>query len=341
MTIPPGSMSSRRAVLAGLAAAPFGAAFGLARGADAATPAPAPMPLALTMATGAPGGGLAAVAPRLGGLAARVGRLAIAYRASGGSVANILLVERRSVQLAIAGLPVMTQAWNGAGAWTQGIALRDFRALFPLFGMSLQVVTRPGSSVSSAATLSGRRIGVGPQGSAGPVVVPRLLAAAGATPRLLVMGGYADQLAALRAGRLDACAFFGATPLPAIEADAAQESPSLRRIGFDPAAIARMRRAVAGLGTVTLPDEMGPAGRIVTVGSVAVALCHAGMPNALGAHLTELAMTHRADLLGALPDAMPAPDAWLGSDVAIGIQPGAAAVLRQHGFGVPARMVQG
>lgn len=357
----PARPNGRRRILAGLAAAPLSALLApaaLARSAQAPS-AEAPsqharssqaglarMPLALTMATGAPGGGLALVAPRLGALAGRAERLAIAYRASGGSVANILLIERRRAQLAIASLPVMAQAWSGDAGWTLGIALRDFRAMFPLFATSLQVFTLPGSAIADAASLSGKRIGVGPAGSAGPALVPRLLAAAGTTPLLLVTGGYRDQLADLRAGRLDACAFFGASPLPAIAAPTSRRSPALRRIGFDAAAVRRMRRAVPGLAErplpdISLPGGTGPAGNAATVASVAVALCHAGMPDPLAAKLTEAAMLHRAELLDGLPQATPAPSAWLDGEVAIGIQPGAASVLRRHGFGVPGRLVRG
>lgn len=360
---------SRRRFLAGLAAAPLGVlagVSGLARSAPTESghlTGFAHMPQALTMATGAPGGGLALVAPRLGALAGRAGRLAIAYRASGGSIANILLIERRSAQLAIATLPVMAQAWTGDAAWTLGTALRDFRALFPLFATSLQVVIRQGGAIADAASLSGQRIGVGPAGSAGPALVPRLLAAAGIAPRLLVTGFYRDQLAHLRAGQLDACAFFGATPMPAIAAATAGTRPALRCIGFEAASIGRMRRAVPGLTAQSLPDaslfaanllsgspsnasptgaaESPPGIGSATVASVAVAFCHADMPDALAAKLTETAMLHRAELLEGLPHAARATSDWLDGEIPIGVQPGAAAVLRRYGFGVPARLVRG
>ncbi|WP_048857826.1 TAXI family TRAP transporter solute-binding subunit, partial [Acidiphilium multivorum] len=224
----------RRAVLGAMAGAPLAAR-------AASLPV---MPVAITMGTGQPGGGFSVYGQAWGQLAQKAARISVSYRASGGSAANILLVEQHAAQLGLAVLAVAEQAWMGQGAWTSGVKLQGFRALFPVFGASLQIFAPARSGLRRLRDLDGKRIGVGPAGGAGAVLAAAALTAAGVRPQLAIDGLYHEQIELLQKGRIDACAFFGVTPLPAVRAAAASGGYNL--IGFERGEIAAARRALPG-----------------------------------------------------------------------------------------------
>ncbi len=313
-----------------------GAAMGLAR----ANPTLPLMPAALTMATGEPGGGFALFGPAWGIAAQKGTRIAVSYRASGGSAANILLVQQGAAQLGMTALAVAAQAWNGHTAWTGNVPLRGFRALCPIFETTLQIFAPIGGAVQRLADLAGARIGIGPAGGAGAVLIPAMLAAAGVSPRIAITGLYAEQVDLLRKGQLDACAFFGMTPLPAIRAAAARGSFTM--VGFTRKEQATMGRIVPGLMPAVLPATSlpGQSAPVATIGSGAIAICQADLPDALAGRLTDAALTHRAALIGTLPGVTLPNGAWIDGNIPIEIHPGAAAALRRHGLEAPARLIR-
>lgn len=323
----------RRAVLGSMGALPVA----LARAGNAGL-----VPTALTMATGEPGGGFAVYGQAWGLAAQTETRIAVSYRASGGSASNVLLVERGAAQLGMSVLAVASQAWTGGGNWTSGVKLRGFRALFPIFDSSLQIFAPAGSGISRLADLSGKRVGVGPAGGSGAVLASLVFAATRVSPGVNVAGLYHEQIELLRRGDLDACAFFGVTPLPAIREAARHGGFNL--IGFDEDERRAARKAIAGLRDAVVPRSALPAlsAAVATVGSSAIAIGRADLPDPLAHAVTEAALSRRTALLRTLPGSRPAPiDAgWVGRGVSVAVHPGAAAALRQHGLDVPADMVR-
>ncbi len=189
-------------------------------------------PTALVMATGRPGGAYTLYGPAWGALAQQACGVAIAYMASGGAAADILLIEQGAAQLGMTTVTVANQARSGTGAWTAGARLSAFRALFPIFPSVLQIVALDRSGITSLATLAGRRIGVGPDGGSGSVAIPALLRNLGAAPAACLTGNIEPQVKQMLSGELDACAFIGAPPIAAIQA--AAQRHRLAVIGFTP-----------------------------------------------------------------------------------------------------------
>lgn len=328
----------RRAVL--------GAALGIPVVGVAKATLPRLMPGALTMATGEPGGGFAVYGPAWGAAAQQEARIAVSYRVSGGSAANVLLIEQGQAQLGMTTLAIAGQGWTGGGRWTGGVKLQEFRALFPIFGTSLQIFAPARGAMRHLADLSDRRIGVGPAGSAGAILVGELLAATGIRPRVELTGLYAEQIALMRKGRIDACAFLGVTPLPDISAAADRDGFNL--IGLTPAEAETMSSAVPGLRPTVISRHSLPAlsAAVATIGSGAIAIGRADLPDALVAAVTDAALTRRKALLRALPATESAhvdwaAAGWIDDTSQVQIHPGAASVLRRHGLVVPASLVRG
>ncbi|HEX7389201.1 MAG TPA: TAXI family TRAP transporter solute-binding subunit [Acidiphilium sp.] len=328
----------RRTAL-GLIAGAAAAGFAPIRSARA-NPALPVMPAALIMATGEPGSGFARFGPAWGMIAQKHDPVTVSYRASGGSAANILLAEQNAAQLGMTTLAVATQAWNGRANWTGDVPLRGFRALFPIFETTLQIFAPVSSRIARLADLAGARIGIGPAGGTGAVLVPSLLAAAGAPPHLAIAGLFTEQADLLRKKQLDACAFFGITPLPAIAAIARQGGFTM--IGFTRAEQAAMQRFMPGLVPAVIPVSSLPhqSAPVATIGSGAIAICRADLPGPLAGRLTDAALAHRTVLRRAVPGTALFRGSWVEGDVPVAIHPGAVDALRRHGLATPARLIQ-
>ncbi|MCW8307535.1 TAXI family TRAP transporter solute-binding subunit [Acidiphilium sp. PA] len=297
--------------------------------------------MALTMATGEPGGGFALYGPAWGQSASATAPVTLSYRASGGSAANILLVEQGAAQLGLTTLAVADQAWLGNASWTGRVTLRGFRALFPIFPASWQVIALLEGPVKRLADLTGRPIGVGPAGGASAVLTPALLAAAHITPNLAITGLYTEQIELLLRRKLDACAFFGPTPLPALR-DAAGKGGFIL-LGVTKAQQTAMAR-LPGMGRTIIPHASLPhqTAAVSTIGSDAIAIGRADLPDQLVAQLTEAALSDQGAMraTGLPPDAMTIKNGWIDASSPVLIHPGAAMALRRHGFAAPARLVR-
>jgi TRAP transporter TAXI family solute receptor len=299
--------------------------------ADAGVP-PSGMPrMALTMATGEPGGGFALYGPSWGQVASMAAPITVSYRASGGSAANILLLEQGAAQLGLTTLAVADQAWLGNAAWTGLVRLHGFRALFPVYPASWQVVSLLDGPVRRLTDLAGKRIGVGPAGGSSSVLTPALLGAVGIAPHLTIAGLYTEQIDLLLKRQLDACAFFGVTPLPVLRRNAARGG--LMLLGVTPAQQAAMAQ-LNGISGMVIPRASLPhlTASVATVGSGSIAIGRADLPNRLVGQLTEAALNGNPSLLKAA-----ITQGWIDSKSPIAIHPGAIDALRQHGFDVTAR----
>ena len=330
---------TRRGLLASALAMPILPA---QRAGATATQAAAPRwPTALLMATGRPGGAYAIYGPAWGNLAQQSSGVAIAYVASGGSATDILLIEQNAAQLGMTSVTVADQARTGTGAWTAGVKFASFRALFPMFPSILQIVTKPGSAIKSLSDLAGRSIGIGPDGGSGAAAMPGMLANLGIAPAHCVTGDYLPQMTAMLAGRLDACAFIGAPPLPAIEQAAQQHA--LGFIGFSPEQTAQVMKTAPGMTGMTLQANtfQNQTTPIPSVGTANFAIGAASLPDSLVTALTLAALRNREQLAALVPAVESTPLPKMIGQGNMSFHPGAATALRSFGMDVPARFIEG
>lgn len=254
--------------------------FGVAMSAMAAH-ADTAWPNALVMGTGRPGGDYMIYGPAWGRLIQRQTGIGVAYRASGGAEANILLIDESAAQLGLTTAVIAHEARLGSGAWTAGACFSSFRALFPMFPSILQIVSPRDSGITTLAALASQSIGAGPLGGNGAAILPALFGSVGIIPGRIVTGDYNNQIDDMLAGKLAACAFIGAPPVPAIAAIAMGRKLSL--IGFSPAEAEQVANMLPGITPMPLDADVFP-GQTVTVASVGtsnIAIARADLPDAL------------------------------------------------------------
>ncbi|HQT46265.1 MAG: hypothetical protein B7X08_06265 [Acidocella sp. 20-63-7] len=295
---------------------------------------------ALILGTGKAGGDYVLYGTEWAKLARASSGVEIALRASGGAAANILLIEQGAAQLGMTTLVIAEEARKGTGNWTAGVKLQEFRALFPAFPSILQIISPRSSGIATLAGLAGQVVGIGPADKNGTAAMSALFSSVGVLPAQALSGGYVDQVHAMLAGKIAACAFIGAPPLRSIVHVAMRHKFSL--IGFSEAEAAQVARTSPGMTPMVLQAGTfpGQTTAVASVGTENFAIGAASLSDALAGKLTLAALRNQPALAALVRAAGAKPDSGPIVRAGIPFHPGAARVLRDHGLWIPDRDVR-
>ena len=327
----------RRVILAGAGlASPV--LFGLRLA--AAQPRKAAWPRALTMGTAAPGGTYALYGPAWGQLAQEATGVNISYRTTQGPNQNIVLVQRREVELGMVTMGVALQAWNGQGEWTQGNRFRDIRAIFPMYDTPFHGIALKSSGITSHAQLAGKNVGIGPRGGTPGTYYPLMLNHLGYRPAALRFGSAADMAGQLQDRLLDAFVFASGVPVPAFAEIEVQAD--VNYLDFTAAEIENLTRQFPELAAGTLP--MGTYRKqerpLNIVGMYNFAIVHRSMPEDLVYEMTKAVLGQNARLRQAIAAASETlAENWTKNSF-LPFHPGAARYLREVGQRVPDNLIE-
>lgn len=326
----------RRHILAGAA---FGlTTAGLLRGAQA-QPRNASWPRALNMGTAAPGGTYALYGPAWGQLVQEATGVNISYRTTQGPNQNIILVQRREVEIGMATMGVALQAWNGQGDWTQGNRFRDIRALFPMYDTPFHGIALKRSGITQMSQLAGKNIGVGPRGGTPGTYFPQIMNTLGYRPGAVRFGSGADMSGQLQDGLLDAFLFASGVPVPAFSE--AETQSEVNFLDFTAAEVTKLTQAFPELAAGTLPaSTYRTAGReLRVVGMYNFAIGHKSLPEDLAYEIVKAVLGQNARLKQAIAAGAETLAANAGKNSFLPYHPGAARYLREAGQTIPDNLV--
>jgi len=327
----------RRVILAGAGlAAPV--LFGLRPA--AAQPRNASWPRALTMGTAAPGGTYALYGPAWGQMAQEATGVNISYRTTQGPNQNIVLVQRREIEMGMVTMGVALQAWNGQGEWTQGNRFRDIRAMFPMYDTPFHGIALKSSGITNHAQLAGKNIGIGPRGGTPGTYYPLMLNHLGYRPAALRFGSASAIAGQLQDRLLDAFVFASGVPVPAFAEIEVQAD--VNYLDFTAAEIENLTRQFPELAAGTLP--MGTYRKqerpLNIVGMYNFAIVHRSMPDDLVYEMTKAVLGQNARLRQAIAAASETlAENWTKNSF-LPFHPGAARYLREVGQRVPDNLIE-
>lgn len=326
----------RRTILLGSVAAPAL----LGQQPAAAQPRNPAWPRALTMGTAAPGGTYALYGPAWGQLAQEATGVNISYRTTQGPNQNIVLVQRREVELGMVTMGVALQAWNGQGDWTQGNRFRDIRAIFPMYDTPFHGIALRASGITTHAQLAGRNVGVGPRGGTPGTYYPLILNHLGARPSAIRYGSASDMAGQLQDRLLDAFVFASGVPVPAFSEIEVQADVNF--LDFTEAEQRRLTQQFPELAAGTLPvgtyrKQDRPLG---IVGMFNFAIVHRSLPDDLVYEITKAVLGQHARLRQAIAAASETlAENWTKNSF-LPFHPGAARYLREVGQQVPDTLIE-
>ncbi|MFM2148231.1 MAG: hypothetical protein RLZZ187_537 [Pseudomonadota bacterium] len=306
----------------------------------AAQPRNAAWPRALTMGTAAPGGTYALYGPAWGQLAQEATGVNISYRTTQGPNQNIVLVQRREVELGMVTMGVALQAWNGQGDWTQGQRFRDIRALFPMYDTPFHGIALKSSGITTHAQLAGKNVGVGPRGGTPGTYYPLMLNHLGARPSAIRYGSASDIAGQLQDRLLDAFVFASGVPVPAFAEIEVQAD--VNYLDFTEVEQRSLTQQFPELAAGTLP--MGTYRKqerpLRIVGMYNFAIAHRSLPDDLAYEITKSVLGQNPRLRQAIAAASETlAENWTKNSF-LPFHPGAARYLREVGQRVPDNLVE-
>ncbi len=237
-------------------------------------------PERVTIGTASAGGTYYAYGDGLARLLTRKLDVPFIMRPTEGPAENLKLLESGEIELAFVTLGVAQQGWSGIGDWTQGKQFRSARALFPMYDTPFQFVVMSDSNIQTVAGLSGRQIGIGPQGGTSGIYTPLVFKAL-KTGASFATGSWTEQAALLSARKLDAMVVAAGVPVP--EVSALEAKGNVRYLTLAPGEITAVRLALPELSSSSIAAGTYPSLRrhYRTVGVYNFAVARADLPDDL------------------------------------------------------------
>lgn len=259
-------------------------------------------PASLTLATASPGGTYHAYGSGLAKMLTRVLGLLVVERTTQGPTENIQLIETGEAQIGFVTMGAALQGWNGTGDWTNGKTYRAMRAIFPMYDTPFHFIVSNESSVRSVAEMSGKRVGVGPEGGTAGIYIPKFMATL-KIEASLVHGTWEDLASQLQRGEIDVIAAAVGAPFSAVAA--LDREKKAQFIPLSPDDIVALRLAMPELTPSIIPAGTYPSllRRYDTVGLYNFAVVHKDLPSGLVYQIVDAVFANYDELVANHPAA--------------------------------------
>ena len=217
-----------------------------------------------------------------------------------GGEENLRMLRDGKVPLALSQADAALAAYEGKGNFQPDGPNATLRAIGSLYPEPVHVIVRGDSPILATAALAGRRVAVGPEGSASRTTALRVLEAHGLDPKALKLSAmpFNEALAALREKELDAVIQVIGAPADRVR-DALTDVP-LRLVPLAEKAVAALAAANAGYFAYTIPRGAYAVQRedVPTVATAALLLVNADMPDTEVGVVTQYVFGRARDYAG-------------------------------------------
>lgn len=263
---------------------------------------------------------------------AKIPDLDVTAQTTGGSKANIILINEGDAELATVQNDVMSYAYAGDKDFFDGQTIDSFVAVGALYPELVQIVVDAGSDIRSIADLKGRSVSIGAVGSGVYFNAVQLLGNAGLTlddvkPQYL---SFDESATAFQNNQIDA--FFITAGLPNTSIVEVANKRNVRLLGLSEEEMAKLQGQYAYYTPVVVPAETyNGMTEDVTVAAVsAVLICSRELSEDLVYELTRTLYEDTAELSHAKKAEISAENAVKG--VPVPFHPGAEKYFKEKGL---------
>lgn len=167
--------------------------------------------------------------------------LKVTPQATGASVENLALMGKGDLDLGMVVNMTADDAYNGRADFKRK-PVKNFGAVGVIYPEVIQIVVPKDSDIQSIKDLKGKRVAVGPQGSASVNTTRDILKAYGLTFKDIepFYDAFGDAATKLKDGQLDAT--FGILGLPASNIEEITASTEVRLLGVDDKALKKLQK---------------------------------------------------------------------------------------------------
>lgn len=287
----------------------------------------------LLLLTGAPGGAFYEYGPILARIAAAAAPIDLDVRPSAGSNENIRALASGEADLGLVSMGPAFDAWNGRPPATSG-PTSNLRALFPMYDTPFCLVALTASGVSDLASLTDRKVGVGPAGGPGQAFFAGLATAIG-LKATVVTGSPTELARQVVSGEIDAFWYGAGTPVAAF-VDVLDRADAFV-FGLSPAEVAAFQRSFAYMSPTEIPagSYKGQTAPLKTASVWNFALASDRLGEDAAYALTRAVLEHTAEMTAEMSAASGTAIRNVGADTFMPIHPGAARYYREAGVALP------
>lgn len=288
----------------------------------------------LLLLTGAAGGAFHDYGPALAKVASAHAPVDFDVQASGGSNDNIRAVARGDADLGLINMGPAYEAWEGRPPFAKEGAMRNLRALFPMYETPFSLVALKASGIRSLAQLEGRAVGVGPAGGPGQVFFEGLSKALGLRTKIAT-GSPADLARRVIAGDVDAFWYGAGVPLTAF-VEVLEKADALV-FGLTDAEVATLRATFAYFAPYKIPagSYKGQTDALNTAAVWNFVIGSDRLSEDAAYAITAAALGHTAELKSASSVAAGTAARNVTANTFLPLHPGAIRYFREVGIALP------
>jgi TRAP transporter TAXI family solute receptor len=208
------------------------------------------------------------------------------------------------------------------------------RVIFPMFDTAFQIAALKTTNIKSINQLANKRVGVGPPAGTAGTYMPEIFKVLGLSP-IVRHGSWDDMKIQALAGELDAVAFVGGVPFPALtELNTVQPVefivPSSEQIDTVRKALPEMSASLVSKGTY--PSLMAD---YHTIGLFNFAIAHKDLPDDLVYGIVKATFQNTSEMVQAQASARETIPANIRRNNVLPVHPGAARYYHEAGIAVP------
>jgi TRAP transporter TAXI family solute receptor len=263
---------------------------------------------------------------------ANIENLDVSAQSTGGSKANIILINDGEAELATVQNDVMYYAYQGDKDFFDGQVIDSFQAIGALYPELVQIVVAADSGIKTVADLKGRNVSVGAVGSGVYFNAVQILENAGLTLSDITAHHYSFDESATAFQNQQIDAFFVTSGLPNTSIIEVANKRDVNLIGLDEAALTSLSEKYSFYVPVTVPaGTYNGMAEDVTVPAVsAVLICKKDLSEDLVYQLTKVLFEKTGDLTHAKKEMISAESAVKG--VPVPFHPGAEKYFKELGL---------
>ncbi|MCR5288796.1 MAG: TAXI family TRAP transporter solute-binding subunit [Treponema sp.] len=172
----------------------------------------------LAFGTGSTGGNFYLIG---GGLATILnnkldGKYIFTAEETGGGTANLSMIENGDLDVGIAMTSSLSEGLNGTAKWTNGKAMKNVRALVPLYPSFMTMYVLEGNAIHTLSDVNGKIVGLGSKGASMDGVLRTAFEKMGLKPASIFNDGHGATATAVSQGQVDIAVLFSYPPFAAI-----------------------------------------------------------------------------------------------------------------------------
>lgn len=260
----------------------------------------------------------------------------IEVKTTAGSASNLRLLSKDYIQMAVAQMDLINDAYDRTGIFENDKKYQGFSAIASLYTEACQIVVPADSSIKSIEDLEGKTVSIGEEESGTEQNAVQILSAYGLNEHVVdeVNLNYTNAAKKLKSGDIDA--FFCTAGVQTTVIGELAKQCKLRLISLDQKGIDRLKKSYKFYTEYTIPANTyaEQPNDVKTVGVKAVLLASDKLSEDTVKDITQILFKNEQQIQYALPVNISLDEKSAVEGITIPFHDGAAAYYKEHGITV-------